>query len=99
MTDELARQLTDFGALGLFAAFLLYQHFMMQKKVDTLIAQFQTQIDDIRDHCIQQEDKLRDRYDAVVAKYDAETQALREGLLKTIEEVARKLDMLLNKMS
>ena len=95
MTDQLLAQLADFGALGIFAAFLVYQHFTMQRKIDGLIDKFQIQLDGIRAECAEQEDKLRDRYDSVIAQYRDEATVLRDGVIRSLEDVARKLEDLL----
>ena len=51
MTDSLISQLLDFGALGIFAGFLIWQHLGMQKRLDGLTERFQTQLDKINtDH-------------------------------------------------
>jgi Skp family chaperone for outer membrane proteins len=99
VTDALLSQLADFGALGIFAAFLMYQHFTMQKKMDQLIERFQAQLNDIRAQCDAQEEKLRDRYDSVIAKYEEDAKALRDGLVKAVEDVARKLDTAITRLA
>lgn len=92
MTDALLAQLADFGALGLFAAFLLYQHFSMQKRLDALVERFQQQLDKINEDYDARTEKLRDRYDTVIAGKEAVTDSLRESLVTIVEENARKLD-------
>lgn len=98
MSDALLTQLTDFGALGIFAAFLLYQHFSMQKRLDLLVEKFQAQLRDIQTRCDENEEKLRDRYDSVVATYRAEKDQIMATIVKTVEDNARKLDTALGKL-
>ena len=98
MTDALLTQLTDFGALGLFAGFLLYQHFSMQKRLDALVEKFQDQLRDIQKRCDENEEKLRDRYDSVVALYRSEKDHLTATIVKTVEDNARKLDTALGRL-
>jgi len=98
MTDELIAQLFDFGALGLFAGFLIYLYLGMQKRMDALVSAFQSQLRDIQSRCDDQEEKLRDRYDNVIAKTEDDKAALRDNMIRAIEENARKLDSALEKL-
>lgn len=98
MTDAFLTQLTDFGALGLFAAFLLYQHFTMQKRLDALVERFQAQLRDIQQRCDANEERLRDRYDIVIADYRAEKDVVNATIVKVVEDNARKLDTALSKL-
>ena len=99
MTDALLAQLADFGALGLFAAFLLYQHFSMQKRLDALVEKFQQQLDKINEDYDSRTEKLRERYDTVIAGKEAVTETIRVSLVAVIEENARKLDTAIAKIS
>tara|TARA_R110002020_G_scaffold194133_6_gene394740 strand:+ start:2830 stop:3213 length:384 start_codon:yes stop_codon:yes gene_type:complete len=98
VTDELIAQLFDFGALGLFAGFLIYLYLGMQKRMDTLVSAFQGQLRDIQARCDEQEEKLRDRYDKVISKTEEDKDALRDSMLRAIEDNARKLDSALSKL-
>jgi hypothetical protein len=99
MTDALLAQLADFGALGLFAAFLLYQHFSMQKRLDALVEKFQVQLSEIQARCDAGEEKLRERYDKVVEQYRLEAVGVRDGLARSVEENGRKLDAAIEKLN
>lgn len=92
MTDNLISQLLDFGALGIFAGFLVWQHLGMQKRLDTLVESFQTQLRDIQDREDAQEERLRDRYDAVIAKYDSERTQTQSDIVTKLDTALVKLD-------
>ena len=92
MTDTLISQLLDFGALGIFAGFLVWQHLGMQKRLDTLVESFQSQLRDIQDREDAQEERLRDRYDAVIAKYDSERTQLQSDIVSKLDTALVKLD-------
>ena len=66
MPDQILSQLLDFGALGIFASFLIWQHLGMQKRLDRLTSRFQAQLKEIDDSYDTRVDKLRDRYDIVI---------------------------------
>ena len=67
MTDELIRQLIDFGGLGGFAGFLVWQFVQMQKRLDSLVERFQEQVDTIGDDFDKRVEGMRERYDIVIA--------------------------------
>lgn len=99
MTDALMAQLFDFGALGLFAGFLIYLYLGMQKRLDALVTAFQGQLRDIQLRCDEQEEKLRDRYDLVISKTEEDKASLRDNMTRAIEENARKLDTAIEKLT
>ncbi len=74
MTDAIIEQLIQGGAMGLFAAFLIWQHIGMQKRLDGLVERFQTQLDKINDDYDERIDKMRERYDIVIDGIRAEAQ-------------------------
>ncbi len=98
MTDAIIQQLIQGGSMGLFAAFLVWQFIGLQKRLDNLVKDFRTQLVDIQSHGDQHEEKLRDRYDAVIEKTEAEKADLRDNVVKAVEENARKLDAALDKL-
>ena len=61
MTDSMISQLLDFGALGIFAGFLIWQHLGMQKRLDKLIESFASQIKDIDGGYDERIEKMRER--------------------------------------
>ena len=67
MTDQLISQLVDFGALGLFSGFLVYQFIQMQKRLDSLVEGFQEQVNAIGEDFDNRVEAMRARYDVVIA--------------------------------
>tara|TARA_R100001463_G_scaffold20237_2_gene49353 strand:- start:676 stop:1017 length:342 start_codon:yes stop_codon:yes gene_type:complete len=108
MTDSLISQLFDFGALGIFAGFLIWQHLGMQKRLDRLmlefqaeVRRFQTELKNIEDNFDERVATIRDRYEVVLSKYRQEHHDERDRLTKEINElqkaaVARERESLLN---
>ncbi len=47
MTESMIAELLDFGALGIFAGFLIWQYLGMQKRMDGMMNKFQEQLDKI----------------------------------------------------
>ena len=70
--------LLEHGSLGLFAAFLVYQHLNMQKRFDALIQNFQEQLEKIQSIQKSEINEIRDRYDKVLESYNDER---RSGLI------------------
>lgn len=57
--DPVTAGLVELGPLGLFAGFLVWQHHRLQKRADAWQASHTAEVD-----------KVRDRYDAVIAAKD-----------------------------
>ena len=89
--DGVLNVLLEYGALGLFAAFLVWQHLSMQKRFDSLIEKFQVQIDKIRDDHRSDVDELRQRYDSVISNYNDERSKLRQEIATKISENRHEL--------
>jgi hypothetical protein len=91
MPDDIFSQLFDFGALGLFAGFLIWQHLGMQKRLDLMVQKFQEQLREIEAKHEQRVEIMRGRYDVVIDKVRAEgAEQLRE-CLATRDELITKL--------
>ena len=109
MTDSLVSQLLDFGALGVFAGFLIWQHLGMQKRLDSLVDRFQVQLKEIDDSYERRIEIMRGRYDIVIdgirrecreneEKVIAQRDELQERLATLAREGDRKLDEALEKL-
>ena len=82
--------LLEFGAMGLFAAFLVWQHLSMQKRFDKLIDRFQEQLSGIQEKTEQNDDKLRERYDKVIEQYQADKTQFTSQVGSNVDEAIRK---------
>ncbi len=103
MTDSVVAQLFDFGALGIFAGFLVWQYMGMQKRLDGLVERFTEQLDKINADYDERIEGMRQRYDLVINQLRSEnTQGQREffqmrqevqtEVVERLNENARKLD-------
>ena len=81
MSEQIASMLVEHGAMGVFALYLVWQRRLDASRLDATVAK-------LTERAEVEETKLRDRYDSVVAKLDAERAALQT-------EIASKLDRLL----
>ncbi len=66
MPDSMISSLLDFGALGIFSAFLVWQHLQQQKRMDNLVSSFQAQLKEIDAGAEQRIEIMRERYDVVI---------------------------------
>jgi len=81
MSENIFAQLFDFGALGIFAGFLIWQHLGMQKRLDVMVEGFQEQLREIETRHEARVEVMRERYDLVINKVRDEGAAqLRECL-------------------
>ena len=94
MEMGLLEALLEYGSLGLFAAFLVWQHLSMQKRFDTLIERFQKQLDAFQNKSDANEEKLRDRYDAVINQYQNEKANFNQIYLRKITAFEKSLKIL-----
>lgn len=92
MESSIFNVLFEYGSLGIFAGFLVWQHLSMQKRIDSLIEKFQDQLDKIQKTSQENEEKLRTRYDAVITTYQEEKTILKADVVAKIETVQSKVN-------
>ena len=92
--DTLTEYLLEFGSMGMFAAFLVWQHLNMQKRFDSLIDRFQEQIEKLRSDQKSEIDDVRDRYDKVISTYNEERDQIRVDLVDQMRNVESKISCL-----
>lgn len=91
MSEELLSSLFDFGALGIFAGFLVWQHLGMQKRLDRLIDDFHAEIKRIDTSFDNRAELIREKYEAVIQQMRREKSAERDKLQDRIAELQRDL--------
>ena len=95
MEESLFNALFEYGAMGMFAAFLVWQHLSMQKRSDSLVDKFQEQLDKIREDQKQELSEIRSRYEKVIQDQQKEREKTREMFSKQIQEIDRDTDSIL----
>ena len=101
MTEAFYNSLLDFGMGGLFIAFLVYNFLSNQKRLDKQVCNFTDQLKEqnkqFRDHLKEThdkadltEEKLRSRYDKVIAGLNQEKLAFNTSLLDRANEALRE---------
>ena len=96
--EPLTESLLEFGAMGMFAAFLVWQYLNMQKRFDSLIDRFQEQIEKLRVDQKSEIDDIRDRYDKVITTYNEERLQVRTDLSDQMSQVATQMGTMANNM-
>ena len=94
MENQIFNAFLEFGAMGLFCGFLVWQHLNMQKRLDQLVERFQAQLEGIQEKTEANEDKLRSRYDLILDEYRSEKTAVRVDISGQLTKVMNKLDSL-----
>tara|TARA_R100000152_G_C6666639_1_gene104070 strand:- start:235 stop:669 length:435 start_codon:yes stop_codon:yes gene_type:complete len=92
--DDISSILLEQGSLGLFAAFLIYQFFQMNKRLDKRNENFMEQLDKIKAANKEEINELRDRYDTVISSYNDERTQIRINLAERIAKVQEKIETL-----
>jgi phosphoenolpyruvate carboxylase len=82
---EIGNALLDFGALGLFCAFLVYQHITMQKRLERISQDFLSSLEKVEASHAAAEDQIRERYDKILKRYEENRETVFEKLVKTLE--------------
>jgi len=99
--EALLESLLADGHLGVFAAFLIYQFFTMQKRLDKLVEGFQDQLGEIRKDYDDRTEKMRERYDRVIQEYrDTNDNQSKDFLIartKVHNDIVSRLDRLLDR--
>jgi len=87
MEVQIIELLSNGGANVAFAAFLLYQFYHQQKKLDERDSKF-----------VEREDTLRARYDAVIQLYIDKEDKLRDSIVTDIQNIDHQLKIMENKI-
>lgn len=90
--------LLEFGAMGLFAGFLVWQHLSMQKRFDKLVEKFQKQLEGFQGKSEANEDRLRERYDSVIKQYQEDKTTFRVDVAGQISNAIRNIESVKDKM-
>ena len=82
---ELIGLLTEAGPLAAFAVWMAIQNKQAGVKHDELVEKFQAQIRELDEKRETDEEKLRDRYDAVLRQYESERKEMLERIAESIQ--------------
>tara|TARA_R100000664_G_scaffold29084_2_gene40705 strand:- start:2091 stop:2522 length:432 start_codon:yes stop_codon:yes gene_type:complete len=105
MEESVFSVLIDYGTLGITCGVLFWLHIQNTKRNDTLIANFQKQVEKLRASAKEEETQIRNRWMAVVEKYDMEREAmvdertqLRSNLASQMKDIGKEIDNLKNRI-
>ena len=82
---EVGNALLDFGALGLFCAFLVYQHITMQKRLERISQDFLASLEKVEAAHSATEEQIRERYDKILQRYEETRESVFEKVVNTLE--------------
>lgn len=95
---DISNALMDFGALGIFCAFLVYQHLQMQKRLDKLSDEWVSSLQKVELEHREAEEQIRDRYDKVVARYSETRESIYRDVVSTLTENQQLLESMESKL-
>ena len=102
MDAGMIEQLIQGGAMGMFAAFLVWQHVQNTKRNDLLVERFQDQLAKINADYDSRIEAMRERYDAVIQSGRDELAAAQRNfsnIRETVQsDVSMKLDLILREI-
>ena len=85
--DPLMEIFKEAGPLAAFAAYLAWMQVKANQRHDKLVEDFQNQIDKLEDKRDADEEKLRDRYDSIMLRYDEERRQILEGISRDLQDI------------
>jgi len=91
MPEAVFSPLLDFGALGIFACFLIWQHIRMQKRVDTLVDMFQTQLRECEDKQDARIEVIRSTYQDLLDRKSSD-ELDRQQNLDEVQDAIKKIN-------
>lgn len=91
--DTLIPQLLDFGALGMFAGFLIWLNARSQKRLDEMSEQFQKTLREQEEAHHLAEEKIRSRYDSLIANFNSERQSIYQEVVATMSDIKTRLEI------
>jgi arylsulfatase A-like enzyme len=94
--EAISTALLEYGAMGIFAAFLVWQHLSMQKRSDAMIEKFNEQIDRMRESHKQELKELRDQYTEMMNKQTENQAKTQTMFFDKISEVDRDTDQIID---
>ncbi len=92
MDQNIISSLLDFGALGLFASFLVWLHVKTQKRLEEAVEKFQATVKNQEIAHTAAEDLIRTRYDSIIARHESQRQSVYDDVVKKLDDHSRILD-------
>lgn len=92
MDTEFIKSLVDFGALGMFAGFLIWLNMKTQKRLDEMSDRFIKTTQDIEKAHEAAEELIRSRYDAIIARHESRRVAIYDDVVKKLDDHSRLLE-------
>jgi len=92
MESEFIAHLLDLGITGLFLGFLIFSHREQSKRLDEYVNRLLETLATIEKEREVGFDKIRDRYDEVITKYDARIDGLMVDISGKLDHIAEKVD-------
>lgn len=96
---EIGNALLDFGALGIFCAFLVWQHISMQRRLDKMSDEWRESLANVEAAHAAAEESIRQRYDVILARYEHTRESIYKDVVETLNsnkvslsEVVQKLE-------
>ena len=98
MEDAIINTVLDYGALGIFAGFMVWQHITMQKRQREDQAASSERVDKLQTRFEEREEALRDRYDTVVKDYQDRHDEVRDTIIQRLGELHLMMETGLGEM-
>tara|TARA_Y100000034_G_scaffold34704_1_gene42615 strand:- start:75 stop:467 length:393 start_codon:yes stop_codon:yes gene_type:complete len=109
MADALLNTLLDYGALGLFAAFMVWQHLTMTRRqhedqqvgaerAEKMQTKFDEKLTELTGKYEAREDALRERYDKILQEYQDRHTETKDIMAQKLQDVHSMIEAGLGEM-
>ena len=109
MDEAIINAVLDYGALGIFAGFMVWQHITMQKRqredqaavsqrADNMQTRFEAKLSELSEKYEAREDAIRGRYDNVVKEYQDRHDDVRDSMLSKLSDLHTMMETGLGEM-
>lgn len=82
--DPTIQSLLDFGAVGAFAAFLVWMNNKLQKRQDQMVQDFSAKVMEQEKAHQEAEENIRNRYDEIIARHEGRMNTLFDEMVSTL---------------
>lgn len=91
MSPEIVELVSQWGSLGVASGFIAWLYVKMQHRLDDMVEKFQGQLDAMSERGDSRVNELRNRYDKIIDRYNAERDTLHLGITSHLQESATTL--------
>tara|TARA_Y100001972_G_scaffold124929_1_gene175149 strand:- start:6009 stop:6359 length:351 start_codon:yes stop_codon:yes gene_type:complete len=95
MDPSTLSSILDMGGIASLAAFLIWLNTKTQRRLDEMFESYQQSIKDQETAHTRAEELIRNRYDSIIARHEAQRQAVYDDMVKKLDSQGRAMEEIL----